>query len=83
MRGTSEDAPFIPPSLLPPPSSLLSPSFFPPSPQRRNELEKEKRKFQAEISDLQDQLAQARQRIADLEAIKARLEKDLAAMTAK
>lgn len=39
--------------------------------------------MQSENSDLQDQLAQARQRIADLEAIKARLEKDLAAMTAK
>ncbi len=39
--------------------------------------------MQAEISDLQDQLAQARQRIADLEAIKLKLEKELAAMTEK
>lgn len=39
--------------------------------------------MQAEISDLQDQLAQAMQRIAELETIKARLEKDLAAMTQK
>ena len=60
--------------------SITCPSLLP---QRRNDLEKEKRKSQAEISDLQDQLAQAKQRIADLEAIKARLEKDLAAMTAK
>lgn len=46
-------------------------------------MEKDKRKMQAEISDLQDQLAQAMQRIAELETIKARLEKDLAAMTQK
>ncbi len=39
--------------------------------------------MQSEVSDLQDQLAQAKQRIADLEAIKAKLEKDLAAVTAK
>ena len=69
------------------PSSLLlhsvtSPSSFPPH-QRRQELEKEKRKFQTEIAELQEQLAQARQRIEDLEQIKARLEKELAAMTAK
>ena len=51
--------------------------------QRRNDLEKEKRKYQAEIADLQDQLAQAMQRIADLEAIKAKLEKELQAMTIK
>ena len=49
----------------------------------RQELEKEKRKFQTEIAELQEQLAQARQRIEDLEQIKARLEKELAAMTAK
>lgn len=52
-------------------------------PQRRNDLEKEKRKLQAEIAELQEQLAAARQRIEDLEAIKARLEKELAQMTAK
>lgn len=51
--------------------------------QRRNDLDKEKRKLQAEIAELQEQLAQARQRIEDLEQIKARLEKELAAMTAK
>ncbi len=39
--------------------------------------------MQSEGSDLADQLAQARQRIVELEAIKSRLEKDLAAMTAK
>lgn len=39
--------------------------------------------MQSEISDLQDQLAQARQQIADLEAAKAKLEKELAAMTEK
>lgn len=51
--------------------------------QRRSDLEKEKRKLQAEITELQDQLAAARQRIEDLEAIKARLEKELAQMTQK
>jgi len=44
-------------------------------------LEKEKRKTQAEMSDLTDQLNAALQRIQDLEAIKSRLEKELAAMT--
>ena len=66
--------------------------FFPFSPfllcpsllyQRRQDLEKEKRKLQSEIAELQEQLAQARQRIEDLEQIKARLEKELSAMTAK
>lgn len=46
-------------------------------------MEKEKRKTQAEMSDLTDQLNAALQRIQDLEAIKSRLEKELAAMTAK
>ena len=51
--------------------------------QRRTDLEKDKRKMQAETSDLQDQLNAALQRIQDLEAIKSRLEKELAAMTLK
>ena len=64
-------------------SPSLSPPFLSSSIQRRNDLEKEKRKFQAEITDLQEQLAAAKQRIEDLEAIKAKLEKELAQMTAK
>ena len=63
---------------------LINPLFFDSCHvQRRSDLEKEKRKLQAEITDLQDQLAAARQRIEDLEAIKARLEKELAQMTQK
>ena len=63
---------------------MLTLFFFNPCRvQRRNDLEKEKRKLQAEITELQDQLAAARQRIEDLEAIKARLEKELAQMTQK
>ena len=49
--------------------------------QRRTDLEKDKRKMQSEMSDLQDKLNAALQRIQDLEAIKSRLEKELAAMT--
>lgn len=63
---------------------IINPLLFHPCcVQRRNDLEKEKRKLQAEITELQDQLAAARQRIEDLEAIKARLEKELAQMTQK
>ena len=63
----------------------FSPSIpSPPLPsQRRQELEKDRRKLQQDISDLQEQLAKALQRIEDLEAIQARLEKELAAMTQK
>ena len=68
--------PFSPSS----PFLLLCPSLLY---QRRQDLEKEKRKLQSEIAELQEQLAQARQRIEDLEQIKARLEKELSAMTAK
>ncbi len=46
-------------------------------------MEKEKRKTQAEMSDLQDQLNAALLKIQDLEAIKSRLEKELVAMTQK
>ena len=68
---------------FPSPSSSPCPPSLPPPLQRRNDLEKEKRKLQAEIAELQEQLAAARQRIEDLEAMKAKLEKELALMTQK
>lgn len=46
-------------------------------------MEKEKRKFQGDVSDLSERLARALQRIEDLEATKARLEKELASMTTR
>ena len=51
--------------------------------QRRQELEKEKRKLQQEIAELQEQLAQARQKIDELETFIVRLQKELAVMTHK
>ena len=69
-------------SPLPPPLPLPS-SPLPHSLQRRQDLEKEKRKLQTDSSDLLDQLNKAKQRIADLEATVARMEKDLAVTNTK
>ena len=56
-------------------------SFITFSHQRRQELERDKRKLQQEIAELQEKLSRAKQRIEDLEGQVHRLEAELNSVT--